>query len=171
MSAETNIVRQLQELPAFSPSRSPNSGGSSGFTGSFADLRGLGRGRTLVLVNGRCWINTISDGGVDLSTIPPELVERVDVVTGGASARFGSDAVAGVVNIILKESFDGLEFNTQSGVTDAGETTNTRIAMTGGQEFADGRGSAYVHASPWSYRGDRFQATRLSRSRGDQLRR
>lgn len=147
VSAETNIVRQLQELPAFSPSRSPNSGGSSGFTGSFADLRGLGRGRTLVLVNGRRWINTISDGGVDLSTIPPELVERVDVVTGGASATYGSDAVAGVVNIILKESFDGLEFNTQSGVTDAGETTNTRIAMTGGQEFADGRGSAYVHAS------------------------
>jgi iron complex outermembrane recepter protein len=147
VSAETNIVRQLQELPAFSPSRSPTSGGSSGFTGSFADLRGLGRGRTLVLVNGRRWINSISDGGVDLSTIPPELVERVDIVTGGASATYGSDAVAGVVNIILKESFDGLQFNTQSGVTDGGETTNTRIALTAGQEFADGRGSAYFHAS------------------------
>lgn len=147
VSADTNIVRQLQELPAFAPSRSPTSGGGSGFTGSFADLRGLGRGRTLVLVNGRRWIGTISDGGVDLSTIPPELVERVDIVTGGASATYGSDAVAGVVNVIMKENFDGLEFTSQSGVTEAGESTNTRLAMTGGQEFADGRGSAYVHAS------------------------
>lgn len=147
VSADTNIVRQLQELPAFSPTRSPSSGGSSGFTGSFADLRGLGRGRTLVLVNGRRWINTISDGGVDLSTIPPELVQRVDVVTGGASATYGSDAVAGVVNIILKENFDGLEFNAQSGATDTGETTGTRVSLTAGQEFADERGSAFVHAA------------------------
>jgi outer membrane receptor protein involved in Fe transport len=147
VSAETNIVRQLQQLPAFSPTRSPSSGGDSGFTGSFADLRGLGRQRTLVLVNGRRWINTISDGGVDLSTIPPELVERVDIVTGGASATYGSDAVAGVVNIILKENFDGLEFNAQSGLTEEGESTNTRISLTGGRPFADGRGSAYFHAS------------------------
>lgn len=147
VAADTNIVRQLQELPAFSPTRSPSSGGSSGFTGSFADLRGLGRGRTLVLVNGRRWINTISDGGVDLSTIPPELVERVDVVTGGASATYGSDAVAGVVNIILKENFDGLEFNAQSGATDPGETTGSRVSLTAGNEFAQGRGSAFLHAA------------------------
>lgn len=147
VSAETNLVRQLQQLPAFAPTRSPSSGADGGFTGSFADLRGLGRQRTLVLVNGRRWINTISDGGVDLSTIPPELVERVDIVTGGASATYGSDAVAGVVNIILKENFDGLEFNAQSGLTDRGESTNTRISMTGGRKFDNGRGTAFFHAS------------------------
>ena len=147
ISAETNIVRQPQELPSFYPGRSPVSGSESGFTGSFADLRGLGSTRTLVLVNGRRWINTVSTSAVDLATIPPELIERVDVVTGGASATYGSDAVAGVVNIILKDDFDGVEFNAQTGMTDRGEATNTRYSLTAGQEFGEGRGSAYVHVS------------------------
>jgi outer membrane receptor protein involved in Fe transport len=147
VSAETNIVRQLQELPAIMPARSPTSGSASGFTGSFVDLRGINRQRTLVLVDGRRWISTISDGGVDLSTIPPELIERVDIVTGGASATYGSDAIAGVVNVLMRKNIGGLEFNAQSGMTDRSESTTTRVAVTGGAEFANGRGSAYFHAS------------------------
>lgn len=147
LDAETNVIRKLQELPAFRPARSPNNGQSSVFTGSFADLRGLDRKRTLVLVDGRRWITTISDGGVDISTIPPELIERVDVVTGGASATYGSDAVAGVVNFILKRDFDGLELNAQSGVTERGETTNTRFSITGGAPIGNNRGSFYVHTA------------------------
>lgn len=147
LDAETNAVRKLQELPTFRPARSPNNGQSSVFTGSYADLRGLDRKRTLVLVNGRRWITTISDGGVDISTIPPELIERVDVVTGGASATYGSDAVAGVVNFILKRDFDGLEANVQTGVTERGERTNTRVSVTAGAPIDSDRGSFYVHAA------------------------
>jgi outer membrane receptor protein involved in Fe transport len=147
VAAETNVVRILNELPAFTPTRSPANNGATSFTGSFASLRGLGRNRTLVLVNGRRYINTISDGGVDLSTIPPELIERVEVVTGGASATYGSDAVGGVINFIMKDELDGVEMNVQAGRTGRGETTNSRISITGGQKFADDLGSAYFHAS------------------------
>jgi len=147
VSAQTNIVSELQAMPAFVPSRSPTSGDNSGFTGSFLDLRGLGRGRTLTLVNGRRWLNSISDGGVDVSTIPPELVSRVDVVTGGASATYGSDAVAGVVNIMLRDDFDGLEFSSQTGLTDRGESTNYRFALTGGGSFNEDKGHATFHMS------------------------
>lgn len=147
LDAETNLIRELQELPAFRPARSPNDGSGGVFTGSFADLRGLNRKRTLVLVNGRRWITTISDGGVDISTIPPELVRRVDVVTGGASATYGSDAVAGVVNFILKRDFQGLQLSAQSGVTDRGETTNTRFSITGGTALGNDRGSFYFHTA------------------------
>jgi iron complex outermembrane recepter protein len=157
-SAETNIVRQLQELPAFSPGRSPSGGEQSSFTGSFVDLRGLGRARTLTLVDGRRWINTISDGGVDYSTIPPELIERVEIVTGGASATYGSDAVAGVVNIILKRKIEGIELNAQTGITDRGEATNTRISVTTGGSFASEKGQFYIHGS--------YDRTELIRANG-----
>jgi outer membrane receptor protein involved in Fe transport len=100
-----------------------------------------------VLVNGRRYINTLSDGGVDLATIPPELVERVEVVTGGASATYGSDAVGGVVNFIMRDRFDGITVSAQSGRTDRGENTNQRFSITGGMRFGDDRGSAYYHAS------------------------
>jgi outer membrane receptor protein involved in Fe transport len=147
LDAETNVIRKLQELPAFRPARSPTDGASGVFTGSFADLRGLDRKRTLVLVNGRRWITTISDGGVDISTIPPELIERVDVVTGGASATYGSDAIAGVVNFVLKRDLDGLELSAQYGITERGERTNTRYSITGGTPFGNDRGSFYVHTA------------------------
>ncbi len=147
VDADTNIVRQLNMQPAFQPGRSPGFGGGSSFVGSFADLRGLDRKRTLVLVNGRRWVNTISDGGVDLSTIPPELVARIEVVTGGASATYGSDAIAGVVNVILKDDIEGIETNAVTSFTGEGDSVNTRISLTGGTPFSDGRGSSFFHAS------------------------
>lgn len=147
LDAETNVVRQLQLIPSFTPERAPDSGNGNTFTGSYIDLRGLERKRTLVLVNGRRWITGVSDGGVDVSTIPPELIERVEIVTGGASATYGADAVAGVVNFILRDDFDGVDVSLQSGVTERGEATNHRVSLTGGSDFADGEGSGYFHVS------------------------
>lgn len=146
-SGSTNIIQELQRLPAFTANRSTTSGTADGFTGSFLDLRGLGKQRTLTLVDGRRWLNSISDGGVDVSTIPPELVERVEIVTGGASATYGSDAIAGVVNIILKKDFEGAVFSAKTGFTDRDGHTNSRIALTVGDGFASGQGSAYFHMS------------------------
>lgn len=144
-ASETNISRIINDLPIVSPARGPTNGGD--FAGSFVDLRGLGRQRTLTLVNGRRFVNTISDGGVDLANVPGELIERIEIVTGGASATYGSDAVAGVVNILLRDDIEGLELNTQYGVTDRGEGTNLRAAATMGGKFADNRGYVWLHAS------------------------
>lgn len=84
------------------------------------NLRSLGFNRTLVLVNGQRWVSAI-DGAVDLSAIPMALVERVEVLKDGASAIYGSDAIAGVINIITRKDFDGAELTTYYGVTDHGD--------------------------------------------------
>ncbi len=90
----------------------------SGGTGVLsADLRGLGAVRTLVLVDGRRFIPADVTGLVDLATIPDSLVERVEIITGGASAVYGSDAIAGAVNFILRDDFEGAEFSAQYGET------------------------------------------------------
>lgn len=83
-------------------------------------LRNLGSDRTLVLVNGRRWVSSL-DGVVDLQTIPLSIVESIEVLKDGASAIYGADAVAGVINIITKASYDGMEANTYLGVTDEGD--------------------------------------------------
>lgn len=147
LDAETNVVRQLLLLPQFQAEQAVNSGNGNTFTGNYLNLRGLGKKRTLVLVNGRRWITTVSNGGVDVATIPPELIERVDIVTGGGAATYGADAIAGVVNFIFKDDFDELIFNAQTGITEKGEHTNVRVSVTGGAAFDDGRGSAYFHAA------------------------
>lgn len=108
----------IQQLPANTgPSNNPtvNNGGSAG--GSYISLRGLGSARTLVLVDGHRIANN------DLNQIPPELVERVEVLTDGASATYGSDAIAGVVNFILRKNFQGAEFSANYGTSDNGDGT------------------------------------------------
>jgi outer membrane receptor protein involved in Fe transport len=143
---ETNVVQVLNRFPAVTPDRSPGAS-QSAFPGSFINLRGLGQSRTLVLVNGRRYISTLILGGVDVASIPPELIKRVDVVTGGASATYGSDAIGGVVNFILDDQFRGLRLNAQTGVTDRGEGTGSRLSATAGTGFAGGKGSVYLHVS------------------------
>jgi len=146
VDGETNVVRTLTEMPAFiGNERTPLDVQQA--PGSFISLRGLGSLRTLTLVNGKRFITTLSDRGVDVSAIPPELIDRVEILTGGSSVTYGSDAITGVVNFILRDNFDGLEVNAQTGVTERGEATNRRASLTGGTEFADNRGSAWVHAS------------------------
>ncbi len=103
-------------------------------------LHGLGVARTLVLLNGHRSVDSTADGYVDVSAFPQGLVSRVDVVTGGASAAYGSDAVGGVVNFILDTKYVGLKGEVSGGVTSRGDARNWKIDLTGGHVFGGGRG-------------------------------
>lgn len=107
-------------------------------------LRGLGSNRTLVLFDGRRSQPVNALLSVDTNTIPSAAIERVEVVTGGASATYGADAVAGVVNFILKKNFEGVDLDVQTGTTDVGDGTETRIAGLFGANFDEGRGNVLV---------------------------
>lgn len=139
----------LNDLPSlrstFSTSNSQRFIGTSGL--NILDLRGLGTTRTLTLVNGRRHI-TASPGDfqVDINTIPFELLERIDVVTGGSSAVYGSDAIAGVVNVILRRDYDGLELNAQGGISSREDNGRYSTSLAFGRNFADGRGNIAVVA-------------------------
>lgn len=110
------------------------------------DLRNLGSDRTLVLVNGRRFVAGVpGSSSVDLNTIPTEFIERVEILTGGASATYGSDAVAGVVNIILKKNFQGLSVNAQHGVSEKGDDRKDVFSMTMGANSENGRGNIMAH--------------------------
>lgn len=111
--------------------------------GSALDLRGLGTERTLTLVNGRRHVAGIEGtAAVDISTIPSGLIERVDILSGGASAVYGSDALTGVVNFILKDDYEGFEISAQGGTAD--DYGNEKISALGGINFDDGRGNVTV---------------------------
>src|SRR4051812_3054427 len=109
LSGDTTVEAVINELPQLSAGNnsSVNSAGGSGVL--TANLRGLGAVRTLTLVNGRRFIPANSQGSVDLATIPTALVQRVEIITGGASAVYGSDAIAGAVNFLLRDDFEGLQ--------------------------------------------------------------
>jgi outer membrane receptor protein involved in Fe transport len=111
------------------------------------DLRQLGGERTLVLVDGRRHVSGVAGAQtVDVSTIPLALIERVEVLTGGASAVYGADAVTGVVNYILKRNFEGVELDAQTGISSRGDGHNFRLSGAFGKNFADGRGNLTVAA-------------------------
>ncbi len=141
-AAATNVADQLNKVPSFRASSTPAS--TSHITqnagGNFLDLRGLGATRTLVLVDGHRFVPTTASGLVDINVIPTGLIDRVDVVTGGASAAWGSDAVAGVVNLILKRNLTGLQGEASVGATERGDGQEYRLSLAGGTGFADGRG-------------------------------
>ncbi|MEQ8205914.1 MAG: TonB-dependent receptor plug domain-containing protein, partial [Woeseia sp.] len=141
-AAVTNVAEYLNELPAIRPSTTPgNTGISTTNAGTFfMNLRGLGNQRTLVLVNKRRHVPTTPEGMVDLNVIPNALIERIEMVTGGASAAWGSDAVAGVVNVILDEDITGLKSTIQYGESELGDAEDFRFSLAGGIEFAGGRG-------------------------------
>ncbi|HEY8434439.1 MAG TPA: TonB-dependent receptor plug domain-containing protein, partial [Sphingomicrobium sp.] len=109
----------LQQIPSLAGIDSPNTAGVNSRGGGQInpDLRGLGASRTLVLINGRRHVPTATTGSVDVKVVPTLLVQRVEVVTGGASAAYGSDAVAGVVNIVLKDDISGIQGTAQGGIS------------------------------------------------------
>ena len=135
-----NIIAQLPSLSAQGTIRSnANSFGTSGGL-DLADLRNLGPNRTLVLVDGKRHVpGDPNSEAVDLSSIPPALVDRVEVVTGGASAVYGSDALAGVINIILKKNFQGVEFDASGGALDGGTGQHYSLNLTAGKSFMNDR--------------------------------
>ncbi|HET8750018.1 MAG TPA: TonB-dependent receptor, partial [Sphingomicrobium sp.] len=137
------IGEMLQQIPSFAGMDSPNTAGVNSRGGGQInpDLRGLGATRTLVLIDGRRHVPTASTGSVDLKVVPTLLVDRVEVVTGGASAAYGSDAVAGVVNIVLKDDLTGIEGSASGGISEHGDGKERRLSMAAGTHFAGGRGS------------------------------
>ena len=147
--AAVNVAQVLNDLPSFRPQATPTTNAifTNNIGASTADLRGLGANRTLVLINGRRVVpSTVqgssfaSAGAVDLNMIPTSLVQRAEVVTGGASAAYGSDAVAGVVNILLDTRFSGIKGSAQYGVNDIGDGDQYMLSLAAGTGFADGRG-------------------------------
>jgi outer membrane receptor protein involved in Fe transport len=142
----TDIGDAIRQLPAFGASSSPNNTIGANFIVSgtpgidVVSLRNLGVLRTLVLFNGQRVVASALSGGVDLSTMPTSLVQRVDVVTGGASAAWGSDAVAGVVNVILNRNFDGLAANIEGGNSWAGDHRVYKGELSYGTDFDGNRG-------------------------------
>ena len=138
----TNIGQVLNTLPSFRASTTPQTSNiSPRAAGTIqADLRGLGPTRTLVLVDGRRFIPSTQDGTIDLNQIPSILIDRSEVVTGGASAAYGSDAVAGVVNLILKSNLQGLISQVQYGETQESDGKDYLASIAAGTNFAGGRG-------------------------------
>ena len=146
LTGEVNVFDILSEIPA--NGYASYSRGTTNFnvgTGGVQaiNLRGLGAARTLVLVNGRRWVPGIPGTPiVDLNSIPTDLIERIEVITGGASAVYGSDAIAGVINIILREDYAGLGIEFTQGAYDEGDGETTGFSMTLGSDFDEGKGNA-----------------------------
>ncbi|MDZ4363539.1 TonB-dependent receptor plug domain-containing protein [Brevundimonas sp.] len=137
---DVNVEQILNQLPQVVPGLSANSNNPSNGSAT-VDLRGLGASRTLVLVNGHRFIPYDKSNAVDLNSIPASLIERVEVVTGGASAVYGSDALAGVVNFIFKRDYEGFGLDTQYGISRFGDGEQFNASLTFGSNFADDRGN------------------------------
>ncbi|MBW3559723.1 MAG: TonB-dependent receptor [Proteobacteria bacterium] len=156
------VEQVLRQLPAIQPA--DNATVNNGTAGAATiSLRGLGAQRNLILIDGKRVTPYDVSGIVDTSVIPTALLERVDVITGGASAVYGSDAIAGAINFILKRDFEGVELETNYRVTEEGDGKTLQQAATIGGNFMDGRGNAVVHVN-YSKRdgvllGDRFLGT------------
>ena len=171
-SPSNNIADFVNQMPQLAGSTKPAnsrlniSNGSAGINA--LNMRNLGENRVLVLVDGRRSVGSTIFGWVDINTIPQALVDRVEVVTGGASSAYGSDAVTGVVNFVLNKKMEGLRITGDIGVTDKGDGFNYSGSVAGGLSFADGRGHAVFNAEiahqdgiyeidpkdrPWNHRG------------------
>ena len=171
LSGTTNMTNFLASQPALVGSvDSTQTSGSEGFIGStglnLLNLRNLRTERTLVLVDGRRHVAQLPDtASVDVNTIPTDLIDRVDIVTGGVSAVYGADAVSGVVNFVMKKDFEGLTGRVQYGSAEHGEPTDWHAAITGGFNFADGRGN--LSGSIEHTHEGRLQATQRSYLTGE----
>ncbi|WP_448657619.1 TonB-dependent receptor domain-containing protein [Sphingomonas sp. CJ99] len=146
-SGRVNLTDVLVQNPALlGSSTSAQQSGSTGDTGATAvqllNLRALGTDRTLVLVDGRRHVAGISGtASVDINTIPTELVRRIDIQTGGASAVYGADGVSGVVNFVLRRDFEGAVVRAQTGISEEGDAGNRFLSVTLGSNFAQDRGN------------------------------
>ncbi len=144
-----DVVDTLRDIPSLSTSTSTEGSLDGVFSESVGqailNLRGLGSNRTLVLVNGRRHVSGVAgEQAVDVNSIPTALIERVEVLTGGASSIYGADAVTGVVNFVLKNDFEGLQGNIQSGISSKGDAWRINGDLTWGTNFADGRGNLTI---------------------------
>ncbi len=147
-TGDLSLGDAINELPSlrstFSQANSTRFIGTAGL--NLLDLRGLGSARTLVLVNGLRHVSaTPGEFRVDVNTIPSSLLERVDIVTGGNSAVYGSDAVSGVVNFVLRRDYEGAELRGQAGLSDEGDRGSYQLSALVGQNFLDNRLNVTFH--------------------------
>lgn len=140
-TGSVTIDTLINDLPQFTPSISSTSNNPSNGGQANIDLRSLGSARTLVLMNGRRIVPSNSDGSVDVNLIPTALIKNIEVISGGASAAYGSDALAGVANFILDENFSGVQFDAQYGETDRSDGKTESYSLTVGGNFDDDRGN------------------------------
>ena len=147
--ATANIADSINRLPALASSLSTRGGSSTAdMTGGInnLNLRGINPTRTLVLVDGKRIVGSTlagfnnNGGAVDINTVPTGLVSRVDIVTGGASAAYGSDALAGVVNFVFDKEYTGVKGDIQGGISTYGDNENYKVELTVGVPFAGGKG-------------------------------
>jgi outer membrane receptor protein involved in Fe transport len=169
LSGNTAIGETLNELPVLrnTLTQSNSTRIDTGAGLNMLDLRGLGINRTLVLEHGRRHVPGASfTSAVDVNSIPTDLVERVDIVTGGSSAVYGSDAIAGVVNFILKRDFEGFQLRGHHGISQHSDASQSMVTALGGINFAGGRGNltaslAFAHSDDW-YASDRARYRRVA---------
>ena len=169
-SGYTTAEQYLNTLPQIVAGASSQSNNPSSNGRAFIDLRGLGESRNLVLIDGRRGMGATGGGVVDINTIPSALVDRVEIITGGAATTYGADAVAGVVNFIMKKNFEGVAIDTQSRVTEQGDGKEFSTNVTLGGKFAEDRGSAMFSAGYFKRdamgKGDREFAAQASSPTG-----
>lgn len=157
-AGQPTLDRAIGEMPQFAAAQGMSEvgdvQGSTGFAGgqAYGDLRGLGPNRALLLMDGRRMMPSNPNGSVDLNTIPMSMIENVEVITGGASSTYGSDAIAGVLNFKLRDHFSGAEVSYQHGETTHGDGATEHASALLGGNFADDRGNA-VLAIEYSERG------------------
>ena len=136
----STVAEQLDELPQFFATPTAQRGGNAISTtagGSYLNLRGMGLNRTLVLLDGTRMAPADANGSVNVDNFPAALMERVDIVTGGASAAYGADAVAGVVNFVLNREFEGVKTKYSTGITQEQDGENYNFSFAGGHAFLD----------------------------------
>ena len=153
-NGQTDIGEILNDQPALLSSvtatnsidaQAGNVGEAAAVGGAALDLRGLGLERTLTLVNGRRHVAGVEGtSAVDINSIPTALIERVEVLTGGSSAVYGADAVTGVVNFVLKDDYEGFEFDFQTGISDRNDAESNSFTALFGRNFNDGRGNVVI---------------------------
>src|SRR5690606_31542521 len=135
----SNLCDALNELPVFRPTQTPATGGlipEAGYVGGrILDLRGLGAVRTLTLVDGKRFVPSTTQSTVDTNMIPSILLSRAEVVTGGASAVYGSDAVSGVANLLIDKTLTGYKVNAQAGISNEGDNFTRQVGLAGGWDM------------------------------------
>jgi len=157
-AGQPTLDRAIGEMPQFAAAQGMSEvgdvQGSTGFAGgqAYGDLRGLGPNRALVLMDGRRLMSSNPNGSVDLNTIPMSMIENVEIITGGASSTYGSDAIAGVLNFKLRQNFSGAEVSVTHGGTTHGDGATEHVSVLLGGNFADNRGNS-VLAFEYSERG------------------
>jgi len=136
----STLSEQLDNLPQFLNTQTAQRGGGTLFgdaAGSYLNLRNMGKQRTLVLFDGSRIVPADRASSVNVDNFPTALIRSIEVVTGGASAAYGADALAGVVNFVLDREFEGLELRASTGITEVGDGENLSISVAGGHRFTD----------------------------------